>query len=134
MDRMAEKSAQNLLDALQQSKHTTLPRFLFGLGIRHVGEATAKELARHFGGLQALLDADVERLEQVSDIGPVVAASIHTFFAQEHNREVVQQLLAAGVHWDETAAQPVSRHLAGSSFVLTGTLPTFSREQARQRI
>ncbi len=134
LPRMAAKSADNLVRAIHASLRTTLARFIYALGIRHVGEATAKELARHFGGLQALLDADVERLEQVSDIGPVVAASIHTFFAQEHNREVVQQLLAAGVHWDETAAQPVSRHLAGSSFVLTGTLPTLSREQARQRI
>jgi DNA ligase (NAD+) len=134
LPRMAAKSADNLVRAIRASLRTTLARFIYALGIRHVGEATAKELARHFGGLQALLDADVERLEQVSDIGPVVAASIHTFFAQQHNREVVQQLLAAGVHWDETAAQPVSRHLAGSSFVLTGTLPTLSREQARQRI
>ncbi|WP_026284870.1 NAD-dependent DNA ligase LigA [Thiomonas sp. FB-6] len=134
LPRMADKSADNLVRAIRASLRTTLARFIYALGIRHVGEATAKELARHFGGLQALLDADVERLEQVSDIGPVVAASIHTFFAQQHNREVVQQLLAAGVHWDESAGQPVSRHLAGSTFVLTGTLPTLSREQARQRI
>jgi len=90
MDRMADKSAQNLLDALEKSKQTTLPRFLFGLGIRHVGEATAKELARHFGQLQAIMDASEDALLQVADIGPIVAHSLHTFFAQPHNREVVQ--------------------------------------------
>jgi len=97
MDRMAEKSAQNLLDALETSKQTTLPRFLFGLGIRHVGEATAKALARHFGQLQAIMDASEDALAQVPDVGPVVAHSIHTFFAQPHNREVVQALRSAGV-------------------------------------
>ena len=134
LPRMAARSADNLVRAIAGSLHTTLARFIYALGIRHVGEATAKELARHFGALQALLDADVERLEQVPDIGPVVAESIHTFFAQEHNREVVQQLMAAGIHWDETAGALVSRHLEGRTFVLTGTLPTLSRDQARQRI
>ena len=104
MDRMAEKSASNLLDALAHSKQTSLPRFLFGLGIRHVGEATAKALARHFGQLQAIMDASEDALAQVADVGPVVAHSIHTFFAQPHNREVVQALRGAGVDWPEGQA------------------------------
>jgi DNA ligase (NAD+) len=101
MDRMAVLSAQNLLDALQKSKQTTLPRFLFGLGIRHVGEATAKELARHFGQLDAIMDAPEAQLLEVADVGPIVAQSIRTFFDQAHNREVVEQLRACGVIWPE---------------------------------
>ena len=101
LDRMAEKSAQNVLAALEKSKQTTLPRFLFGLGLRHVGEATAKDLARHFGTLDAIMDASVEQLLQVPDVGPVVAQSLHTFFQQPHNREVVEQLRACGVTWPE---------------------------------
>ncbi len=134
LPRMAEKSAAKLVQAIRDSLHTTLARFIYALGIRHVGEATAKDLARHFGALQPLLDADLLRLEQVPDVGPVVARSIHTFFAQEHNREVLQQLLAAGVHWDEVAAPPREQPLLGCTFVLTGTLPTLGREQARARI
>ncbi len=134
LPRMAAKSADNLVRAIRASLRTTLARFIYALGIRHVGEATAKELARHFGGLQALLDADVQRLERVPDIGPVVAASIHTFFAQAHNREVVRQLLDAGIAWEETEGATLSRHLEGHTFVLTGTLPTLGREQARERI
>ncbi|MEY4736544.1 MAG: ligase LigA [Pseudomonadota bacterium] len=132
LDRMAEKSAQNLLVALQNSKQTTLPRFLFGLGIRHVGEATAKELARHFGTLDAIMDASEEALLTVNDVGPIVATSLRTFFAQTHNREVVEQLRACGIHWEEgaPAAQPLKR-LAGKTFVLTGTFPTLSRDQAK---
>jgi DNA ligase (NAD+) len=125
LDRMAEKSAQNVLDSLEKAKHTTLPRFLFGLGIRHVGEATAKDLARHFGKLDAIMDASVEQLLEVNDVGPVVAQSIRTFFEQPHNREVVEQLRACGVHWEE--GEPAARApkpLAGKTFVLTGTLPT----------
>ncbi|MBP8832271.1 MAG: NAD-dependent DNA ligase LigA, partial [Acidovorax sp.] len=99
LERMAEKSAQNVLAALEKSKQTTLPRFLFGLGLRHVGEATAKDLARHFGTLDAIMDASVEQLLQVPDVGPVVARSLHTFFQQPHNREVVEQLRACGVTW-----------------------------------
>ena len=132
LDRMAEKSAQNLVDALEKSKSTTLPRFLYGLGIRHVGEATAKDLARHFGRLDAVMDASVEQLLQVPDVGPVVAQSIHTFFQQEHNREVVEQLRACGVHWPEGEPAPAAQlPLAGKTFVLTGTLPTLSREEAK---
>lgn len=132
LDRMAEKSAQNVLAALEKSKRTTLPRFLFGLGIRHVGEATAKDLARHFGGLDAIMDATVEQLLQVNDVGPVVAEAIHTFFAQPHNREVVEQLRACGVTWEEGApAERATLPLAGKTVVLTGTLPTLSRDAAK---
>jgi DNA ligase (NAD+) len=135
LDRMAEKSAQNVLAALEKSKSTTLNRFLFGLGIRHVGEATAKDLARHFGTLDAIMEASVEQLLQVRDVGPVVAESIHTFFAQPHNREVVEQLRACGVHWDEGApAQKVPQVLAGKTVVLTGTLPTLGRDAAKALI
>ncbi len=135
LDRMAEKSAQNIVDALEKSKQTTLPRFLFGLGIRHVGEATAKALARHFGKLDAIMDASAQTLEGVADVGPIVAASIHTFFQQPHNREVVEQLRACGVHWEEGEAAPVAAQtLAGKTFVLTGTLPTLSRDAAKERI
>ncbi len=135
MDRMADKSAQNLLDALEKSKQTTLPRFLFGLGIRHVGEATAKALARHFGQLQAIMDASEDALLQVADIGPIVAHSLHTFFAQPHNREVVQALRSAGVHWPEgEALAPTEMPLAGLTVVLTGTLPTLGRDEAKDKL
>ncbi len=132
LERMGEKSAQNLLANLEKSKQTTLPRFLYGLGIRHVGEATARDLARHFGTLDAVMEAPAERLLEVPDVGPVVAESIHTFFQQPHNREVVEQLRACGVHWEEgepAAAAP--RPLAGKTVVLTGTLPTLSRDEAK---
>jgi DNA ligase (NAD+) len=132
LDRMAEKSGQNIIEALQKSKQTTLPRFLFGLGIRHVGEATAKALARHFGKLDVVMDATVEQLLEVGDVGPIVAQSIRTFFDQPHNREVVEQLRACGVSWEEgEPAVQAPRPLAGKTFVLTGTLPTLSRDQAR---
>lgn len=135
LDRMAEKSANNVLASIEKSKQTTLPRFLFGLGIRHVGEATAKELARHFGKLDAIMDATLEQLLQVADVGPVVAQSLHTFFDQAHNREVVEQLRACGVHWEEgEATAGASLPLAGQTFVLTGTLPTLSRDQAKDML
>ena len=131
LDRMAEKSAHNLLQALEQSKQTTLPRFLFGLGIRHVGEATAKALARHFGTLDAIVQAPLEALTEVNDIGPVVALSLRTFFDQEKNRSVVEQLRACGVRWDENAVDHnVPKPLAGKTLVLTGTLPTLGRDAA----
>jgi DNA ligase (NAD+) len=132
MERMAEKSAQNLLTALEASKQTTLPRFVFGLGIRHVGEATAKELARHFGTLDAIMAASEEELLQVADVGPIVAQSIRTFFEQAHNREVVEQLRACGVRWEE--GEPAARApqvLAGKTLVLTGTFPTLKRDEAK---
>ena len=135
LERMAEKSAQNVLAALEKSKQTTLPRFLFGLGLRHVGEATAKDLARHFGTLDAIMDASVEQLLQVPDVGPVVAQSLHTFFQQPHNREVVEQLRACGVTWPEGApAERAPQVLAGKTVVLTGTLPTLSRDAAKDML
>ncbi len=135
LDRMADKSARNLLDALEQSKQTTLPRFLFGLGIRHVGEATAKELARHFGLLDAIMEATEEQFLQVSDVGPIVARSLQQFFAQPHNREVVEQLRACGVIWEEAApARQQALRFTGMTFVITGTLPSLGREQARELI
>jgi DNA ligase (NAD+) len=137
LDRMAGKSAANLIDALARSKQTTLARFLYALGIRHVGEATAKDLARHFGGIDRVMDASVEQLLQVNDVGPVVAQSIRTFFDQPHNREVVEQLRAAGVHWPEhdgEAASQAPQPLAGKTLVLTGTLPTLGRDEAKALI
>jgi DNA ligase (NAD+) len=132
LDRMADKSAQNIVAALEASKPTTLPRFLFGLGIRHVGEATAKELARHFGSLDRVMDASEAALLQVSDVGPTVAHSLLTFFSQPHHREVVEQLRACGVHWPEgEPALQKPQPLAGQTFVLTGSLPTLSRDQAK---
>ena len=132
LERMADKSARNVLAALEKSKQTTLPRFLYGLGIRHVGEATAKDLARHFGQLDAIMDASVDQLLEVPDVGPVVAESIHTFFQQAHNREVVEQLRACGVTWEEgEPAARAPRPLAGKTIVLTGTLPSLSRDEAK---
>jgi DNA ligase (NAD+) len=135
LERMADKSAQNVLVALEKSKQTTLPRFLFGLGIRHVGESTAKELARHFGSLDGVMDASVEQLLEVNDVGPVVAQSLRTFFDQPHNREVVEQLRACGLHWAEgEPAERAPQPLAGKTFVLTGTFPTLKREQAKEML
>ena len=135
LDRMADKSAQNIVEALEKSKQTTLPRFVFGLGIRHVGESTAKALAKHFGQLDAIMDASEEALLEVNDVGPIVAKSLRTFFDQPHNREVVEQLRACGVHWPEnepTSAGP--KPLAGKTFVITGTLPTLGRDAAKDLI
>ena len=135
LDRMADKSAQNIVDALEKSKQTTLPRFLFGLGIRHVGEATAKALARHFGTLDAVMDASEEQLLQVSDVGPIVASSLRTFFDQPHNREVVEQLRACGVTWPEGPPAPVvPQPFSGQTFVITGTLPSMGRDEAKALI
>ena len=135
MDRMAEKSAINLLDALEKSKQATLARFVFALGIRHVGEATAKELARHFGQLDAIMVASEDALLQVADVGPIVAHSIRTFFDQTHNREVVQALRDAGVTWTEgDALAPTEMPLAGVTVVLTGTLQSMGRDEAKDKL
>ena len=136
LDRMAEKSAANVVAALEQSKTTTFARFLYGLGIRQVGETTAKDLARHFGSIDRLMAASVEQLLEVDDVGPIVAESIHTFFAQPHNREVIAQLRAAGITWPEHdgAADRRPKPWAGRTFVLTGTLPTLAREDAKAAI
>jgi DNA ligase (NAD+) len=134
LDRMADRSAANLVAALEKSRHSTLSRFLYALGIRHVGEATAKDLAAHFGALDRVMDATLEQLLEVNDVGPVVAQSIRTFFDQPHNREVVEQLRAAGVSWAEHDGKPATAAagpLAGHSVVLTGTLPTLTRDDAR---
>ncbi|MBJ2162963.1 NAD-dependent DNA ligase LigA [Acidovorax sp. IB03] len=141
LERMADRSALNLLAALEKSKQTTLPRFLFALGIRHVGESTAKDLAKHFGTLDALMGADAEsaateeQLLQVPDVGPIVARSVHTFFQQPHNREVVEQLRACGVTWPEgVPTERAPQVLAGKTIVLTGTLPTLSRDAAKEML
>ena len=135
LDRMADKSAQNLVQALEKSKQTTLPRFIFGLGIRHVGEATAKALAQHFGQLDAVISATEAQLLDVADVGPIVATSIRTFFDQPHNREVVEQLRACGVTWIEGPPAAVApKPLSGKTFVITGTLPTLSRDEAKDML
>jgi DNA ligase (NAD+) len=132
LERMADKSAANLVNALEKSKATTLERFIYALGIREVGESTARVLAQEFGNLDPLMAAEVEELMAVRDIGPVVAAHIHAFFREPHNREVIKKLRAAGVHW-EKVARPRSRPLAGKTFVLTGTL-SMPREALKERL
>ncbi|MEX3955582.1 NAD-dependent DNA ligase LigA [Trinickia sp. EG282A] len=137
LDRFAEKSAQNLLDSLEKAKKTTLTRFIYALGIRHVGESTAKDLARHFGSLDPLMNASLDELLEVKDVGPVVAEAIHQFFAEEHNRTVIEQLRAPGkVTWPEGPPAPRAPQgvLAGKTVVLTGTLPSLSREEAKEML
>ena len=135
LERMGERSARNLLNELEASKQTTLPRFLYALGVRHVGEATAKELAGHFANLDRVMQASEEELLEVSDIGPAVAKSIRTFFSQAHNVEVVQALRAAGLTWSEGEARvEKTGALAGKTLVLTGALPTLGRDQAKEML
>lgn len=136
LERMGEKSATNLILAIEASKHTTLARFLFGLGIRHVGEATAKDLARHFGSIDRIMEASIDALLEVPDVGPIVAQSIRGFFDQVHHREIVEQLRAAGIQWDEGQGihGDAARPLVGMTLVLTGTLATLSRDEARDLI
>jgi len=135
LDRMADKSAENVLAAIEASKKTTLARFIYALGIRHVGESTAKDLAKHFGDLPALLQADEAAFLAVRDVGPVVASSLFTFLSQPHNQEVIQGLVDCGVHWPaETPLSNQTQVFAGMTFVLTGTLPTLSRDQAKELI
>jgi len=135
LERMADKSAANVVAAVERSKSTTLARFIYALGIRHVGETSARDLARHFGNLDALLDADETALLDVPDVGPVLAQSIARFFAEPHNREVIEQLRAAGVQWrDEAPQRKAAGPLSGKTFVLTGTLPTMTRDDAKARI
>ncbi len=136
--RMAEKSASNILAVIEKSKQTTLARFIYALGIRNVGEATAKDLARYFGNLDRLMDAGMEELLQVRDVGPIVAQSIVDFFAEAHNREVIERLRASGVSWAEntgTVFEPADDNaINGKTFVLTGTLPNMTREEAKAEI
>jgi DNA ligase (NAD+) len=135
LERMGEKSAANLLAAIDRSRSTSLGRFIYGLGIRNVGEATARDLARHFGGLDALMDANEAALQAVPDVGPVVAASIARFFAEPRNRQVVQELRRLGVRWSEGKPERTAELvLAGRTFVLTGTLESMTREEATERI
>jgi DNA ligase (NAD+) len=132
---MGEKSAANLLEALTRSKATTLPRFLFALGIRDVGEATALALARHFGSLEELMAADAAKIQEVPDVGPVVAASVAMFFAAVAHRKVIERLRAHGVHWANIERTPAAAApLAGKTFVVTGTLASLSREEAQERL
>jgi DNA ligase (NAD+) len=137
LDRFAEKSAQNLLDSLEHAKKTTLARFIYALGIRHVGETTAKDLAKYFGSLDPVMDATTEQLLEVPDVGPVVAEAAHNFFAEPHNRTVIEQLRAPGkLSWPEGPPAPRAPVgvLAGKTIVLTGTLPTLSREDAKEML
>lgn len=139
LERMAEKSARNLVTAVENSKKTTLPRFIHALGIRHVGEATARALAVHTGGLEPLMNMDAGQLQQITDIGPVVAQSIADFFAEAHNREVIGQLLKSGLQWEQPGSanqqlSGVNPAISGKTFVLTGTLPSMTRDQAKNRI
>ncbi len=140
LDRMGERSAANVVAAIANSRATTLARFLFSLGVRHVGETTAKDLAKHFGKLDPIIEATPEQLLEVKDVGPTVAASVRAFFDQALHRELVEQFRAAGVHWTEGEGQPTvpatgeSGVLAGKTFVLTGTMPTLSRDDAKAMI
>jgi DNA ligase (NAD+) len=138
LDRMGEKSAENLREAIVHSKTPTLARFIFALGIRNVGETTAKDLARHFGKLENLMDADMERLQRVHDVGPVVAQSIFSFFRENHNIDVIKALLdkdLGGVSPKENEGESVEDlPLIGKTFVLTGTLPSMSRDEAKSRL
>lgn len=132
LERMAEKSAQNLLQALEQTKTTSLARFIYALGVREVGEATAEALASHYGNLEAMMDADIEGLQQVEDVGPVVAENIRHFFDQQRNRDIIKQLLDQGVNWPvvDLSHQQMVQSLAGKTYVISGTLNGYSRDQA----
>ena len=138
LERMGDKSAANLLEGIEKSKHTTLQRFIYALGIRTVGESTARDLARHFGGLEALLDADLQALQRVPDVGPVVAQAVVDFLAEPHNRAVINALRGHGIVWQETAPRSTNEiapsKAGGKTFVLTGTLPTLTRDEAKARI
>jgi len=134
IERMGDKSARNLLKAIEASKSATLPRFLFALGIRETGEATARQLAEHFGDLPALMAATEEMLQDVQDVGPVVAKHIVAFFSEKKNRAVVEKLIASGVHWERVQTDKSSLPLAGQVVVLTGTLQSLSRDEAKEKL
>ena len=135
LERMGDKAAANLVQAIGQCRDTTLARFIYALGIRNVGESTARDLAAHFRDINVLMAADELRLQQVTDVGPVVAQSVAAFFADAHNRAVISDLLAAGIHFAPIAApEQLAPGVAGKTFVLTGTLPTLSRDEAKARI
>ena len=136
LERMAEKSADNILQAIQKSKQTTFARFIYALGIREVGEATSLALAQHFLSLAPLLSADIEELETVTDVGPIVAGHIRDFFQEPHNLAIIDRLLEAGVDWpeEESPSQSAKSEISGLSFVLTGTLMELKRDEAKQRL
>ncbi|MBD3894623.1 NAD-dependent DNA ligase LigA [Halomonas sp. ML-15] len=134
LPRMAQKSSENLVAALEKAKQTTLPRFIYALGIREVGEATASNLARHFGTLQALMAAEQSDLEAVDDVGPIVAAHAHGFFREPHNREIIEDLLSCGLTWEEQEVVARPQPLAGETWVLTGTLETLTRDEGKARL
>lgn len=134
LDRMAEKSAENLLAALEKSKKTTLARFLYALGIREVGEATAKHLAQHFGDLDPLIEATEDVLQKISDIGPIVSKHIVAFFSEKHNRNVIHKLIKAGVHWEKVKVSKQDLPLKDQTFVLTGTLHSLTRDEAKEKL
>ncbi|MBS1212931.1 MAG: NAD-dependent ligase, partial [Proteobacteria bacterium] len=135
LDRMGRKSAENLVEALEKSKQTTLPRFLYALGIRDVGEVTAQTLAGHLGTLERIMAAEEADLQAIPDVGPTMAHHIATFFRQPHNLEVIRGLVAAGVVWTESEASPVrAQVLSGKVFVLTGTLESLTRDEAKARL
>jgi DNA ligase (NAD+) len=131
LERMADKSARNLLDALEQSKQTTLARFIYALGIREVGEATAEALAGYFGAIETMMDADADILQQIEDVGPVVAENIRLFFDQKKNRDIVEKILLQGVSWPQQDMAPQQlQTLEGKTYVISGTLDGLSRDQA----
>ena len=134
LERMGEKSADNLLTAIEKSKSTTLPKFLFALGISQVGEVTAKQLAKYFGDLQPLIEADEETLQVIPDVGPIVAQSIAHFFQQTHNREVIDKLVGLGLHWPKIEITQDDLPFAGKTFVITGTLANMGRNEAKAKI
>jgi DNA ligase (NAD+) len=134
LDRMGDKSAQNILHALEKSKKTTLSKFLYGLGIRYVGENTSKLLAQHFVKLENIMSASMEQLLTIDDIGPIAAKSIFKYFSLPYNRDMISELELCGIYWDEDVSISKSDKLSGKTFVLTGTFPTLSREQARELI
>jgi DNA ligase (NAD+) len=134
LEGLGEKSAQKLVAAVEKSKETTYARFLYGLGIANVGEATALALANEFGTIDELLDADEERLQQVQDIGPIVATAIHAFFHEPHNVEVIRALRAAGIRWPATPRKSRELPLLGKTFVITGSLQSMTRDEAKARL
>jgi DNA ligase (NAD+) len=135
LERMGDKAAANLVTAIETCKHTTLARFIYALGIRNVGESTARDLAAHFRDLDAVMNADGQRLQQVSDVGPVVAESVAAFFAEQHNRDVVAELMTAGITFAPIAEpETPAPGVVGKTFVLTGAMPTLTRDEAKARI
>ncbi len=136
MDRMGEKSAENVIDAVEKSKSTTLARFLFALGIKEVGESTAATLASHFGDLEPIMKASEEDLQTVDDVGPIVASRIRAYFNESHNQALIEALISAGISWpvSEPMSAPADGALTGKTFVLTGTLPSMTRDEAKEKI